>query len=174
MVKNILKSALAFLGAFFLFAVLANGMNFLLIDSLFAFSGYPRFPATPANPLYVLFPLVFMFFSFPALTLISVQRQFSLKKRFLLLLESHAFFFFLAGAFLERFLLFHTASGSCHSAVFAWIFTKNRRKPHQYFHAPDFDTVNACFRILFYLFFFSHHAFFIKRRRKKIIRAQRR
>ena len=94
MVKNILKSALAFLGAFFLFAVLANGMNFLLIDSLFAFSGYPRFPATPANPLYVLFPLVFMFFSFPALTLISVQRQFSLKKRFLLLLESHAFFFF--------------------------------------------------------------------------------
>ncbi len=106
MVKNILKSALAFLGAFFLFAVLANGMNFLLIDSLFAFSGYPRFPATPANPLYVLFPLVFMFFSFPALTLISVQRQFSLKKRFLLLLESHAFFFFWQVLFWSAFCFF--------------------------------------------------------------------
>lgn len=106
MVKNILKSALAFLGAFFLFAVLANGVNFLLLDSLFAFFGYPRFPATSANPLYVLFPLVFMFFSFPSLALISVQKQFSLKKRFLLLLEIHAFFFFWQVLFWSVFCFF--------------------------------------------------------------------
>lgn len=97
-----------------------------------------------------------------------------LKKTFFSSAWKPCFFLFLAGAFLERFLLFHTASRPCHSAVFTWIFAKNRRKPHQYFHAPDFNTVNACFRILFHLVFFSHHAFFIERRRKKITRAQRR
>lgn len=79
---------------FFLFAVFANGICFLLIDTLFAFFDYPSFPATLTNPLYVLFPAVFAYFSVPSVTLISLQHQFSIKKRFALLFESHAFFFF--------------------------------------------------------------------------------
>ena len=174
MVKNILKSALAFLGAFFLFAVLANGMNFLLIDSLFAFSGYPRFPATPANPLYVLFPLVFMFFSFPALTLISVQRQFSLKKRFLLLLESHAFFFFWQVLFWSAFCFFTLHQAHVILQFLLGYSPKIDASLTSIFMPLILTRLMPVFAFFFYLFFFSHHAFFIKRRRKKIIRAQRR
>lgn len=94
MVRFICKQIFVFLLAFFLFAVCANGLCFLLIDTLFAFFDYPNFPATLTNPLYVLFPAVFAYFSVPSLTLISLQHQFSVKKRFLLLLESHGFFFF--------------------------------------------------------------------------------
>lgn len=94
MAKFIIKQSLIFLLAFFLFAILANGVSFLLIDTLFAFFDYPNFPATLTNPLYVLFPAVFAYFSVPSLTLISLQHQFSLKKRFALMLESHGFFFF--------------------------------------------------------------------------------
>lgn len=94
MIKFILKQTFVFLSAFFLFAILANGICFVLIDSLFAFFEYPNFPPTLTNPLYVLFPVVFACFSVPAVVLLSLQSQFSLKKRFLLLLESHAFFFF--------------------------------------------------------------------------------
>lgn len=94
MAKFILKQTCIFLLMFFLFAVFANGVCFLLIDTLFAFFEYPHFPATLTNPLYVLFPAVFAYFSVPSLTLISLQHQFSVKKRFLLLLESHGFFFF--------------------------------------------------------------------------------
>jgi len=94
MAKFIIKQSFIFLLAFFLFAVCANGVCFLLIDTLFAFFEYPNFPATLTNPLYVLFPAVFAYFSIPSLTLISLQHQFSLKKRLMLLLESHGFFFF--------------------------------------------------------------------------------
>lgn len=106
MAKFICKQILIFCTAFFLFAILANGISFLLMDSLFAFFEYPSFPPTLTNPLYVLFPVVYACFSVPALALISLQSQFSLKKRFLLLLESHAFFFFWLVLFWALFCFF--------------------------------------------------------------------
>lgn len=106
MAKYILKQIFVIVTAFFLFAVLANGICFLLMDSLFAFFEYPSFPPTLTNPLYVLFPVVFAYFSVPCLVLISVQSQFSVKKRFLLLLESHAFFFFWQAFFWALFCYF--------------------------------------------------------------------
>lgn len=106
MAKFIVKQIFIFCTAFFLFAVLANGICLLLMDSLFAFFEYPSFPPTLANPLYVLFPIVFACFSVPCLVLISPQSQFSIKKRFLLLLESHAFFFFWQVLFWALFCYF--------------------------------------------------------------------
>lgn len=106
MAKFIIKQLIIFIIYFFLFAVVANGICFLLMDSLFAFFEYPSFPPTLTNPLYVLFPVVFVCFSVPALVLISPQSQFSVRKRFLLLLESHAFFFFWQVLFWALFCYF--------------------------------------------------------------------
>lgn len=106
MAKFILKQTCIFLLMFFLFAVFANGVCFLLIDTLFAFFEYPHFPATLTNPLYVLFPAVFACFSIPNIALISLQYQFSIKKRMLLLLESHGFFFFWQVCFWAFFCYF--------------------------------------------------------------------
>lgn len=106
MTKYIFKQTLILICAFILFAIVANGICFLLMDSLFAFFEYPSFPPTLTNPLYVLFPVVFLYFSVPCLVLISVQSQFSVKKRFLLLLESHAFFFFWQALFWALFCYF--------------------------------------------------------------------
>lgn len=106
MTKIICKQILVVICMFFLFAIAANGIHFLLMDSLFAFFEYPNFPPTLTNPLYVLFPVVFACFSVPALILLSLQSQFSLKKRFLLLLESHGFFFFWQVLFWDLFCSF--------------------------------------------------------------------
>lgn len=106
MFKFICKQVLVLLCMFFLFVIAANGICFLLMDSLFAFFAYPHFPQTLTNPLYVLFPVVFACFSVPACILLSLQSEFSLKKRFLLLLESHAFFFFWQVLFWALFCLF--------------------------------------------------------------------
>lgn len=106
MTKFICKQILILISAFILFAILANGICFLLMDSLFAFFEYPSFPPTLTNPLYVLFPVVFVCFSVPCLVLVSPQSQFSIKKRFLLLLENHAFFFFWQVLFWALFCYF--------------------------------------------------------------------
>lgn len=106
MTKIICKQILVFCTAFVLFAIIANGIHFLLMDSLFAFFEYPNFPPTLTNPLYVLFPVVFACFSVPAVILLSLQNRFSLKKRFLLLLESHGFFFFWQVLFWALFCAF--------------------------------------------------------------------
>lgn len=76
-----------------LFAGIFNGVQFVLTDTLFSFFEYPSFPVTLTNPLYILFPVVFCYFSLPSIVLVSLQSRFSLKKRFLLLAECHAFFF---------------------------------------------------------------------------------
>lgn len=113
MAKTFLKNISVFLFMLILFAGLANGISFVLTDTLFAFFGYPTFPAAAnaANPLHVLIPAVFLYFSLPCITVFAPQAQFGIKKRLALLLECHGFFFMvqiLFWAFFCYFTLHHS------------------------------------------------------------------
>lgn len=113
MAKTIIKNIPVFLCMLVLFAGLANGISFVLTDTLFAFFSYPSFPAAAnaANPLYVLIPAVFLYFSLPCIAVFAPQAQFGIKKRLALLLECHGFFFavqVLFWAFFCYFTLHHS------------------------------------------------------------------
>lgn len=94
MLKKIFLPLLSFISMFMLFTVFLNGVSFVLLKTLFVFLDYAQYTQKISNPLYVLFLFVFVCFSLPSVLILSVQSGFSVKKRLLLLLESHAFFFF--------------------------------------------------------------------------------
>ncbi len=94
MLKKIFLPFLCFISMFMLFTVCLNGISFILLKTLFVFLDYAQYSQKISNPLYVLFLFVFACFSLPSVLILSVQSGFSVKKRLLLLLESHAFFFF--------------------------------------------------------------------------------
>lgn len=94
MLKKIFLPLFSFVCMFVLFTVFLNGISFVLLKTLFAFLDYAQYTQKISNPLYVLFLFVFACFSLPSVLILSVQNGFSVKKRLLLLLESHAFFFF--------------------------------------------------------------------------------
>lgn len=94
MLKKIFLPLLSFVSMFMLFTVFLNGVSFVLLKTLFAFLDYAQYTQKISNPLYFLFLFVFVCFSLPSVLILSAQSGFSVKKRLLLLLESHAFFFF--------------------------------------------------------------------------------
>lgn len=94
MLKKFFLPLFSFVCMFVLFTVFLNGISFVLLKTLFAFLDYAQYTQKISNPLYLLFLFVFVCFSLPSVLILSVQNGFSVKKRLLLLLESHAFFFF--------------------------------------------------------------------------------
>lgn len=111
MAKTFLKNISVFLFMLILFAGLANGISFVLTDTLFAFFGYPTFPAAAnaANPLHVLIPAVFLYFSLPCIAVFAPQAQFGIKKTPCPAIGMPRLFLYGADSFLGVFLLFHPA-----------------------------------------------------------------